>query len=98
MTRRFLVVSPPCSGDWVNGWFGATTIAAASDAEGHACLGTFCLTSGPILANPLFARDLRDPVALQPRLVAELILDRRNFNLNRGRPTSRFVTPDPLLV
>jgi hypothetical protein len=32
---------PPCSGDWVNGWFDATKIAAASDAEGHACLAPF---------------------------------------------------------
>lgn len=58
------------------------SIAAASDTKGHACSGTVRLTSVPILANRLFAHNLRDPVAMQPSLVVELIADRRVFNLN----------------
>ena len=59
------------------------SIATLVDSSGDPCAGTVRLTSVPILANHLFARNFRDLAVRYPNLVVELIPDSRDFNLTR---------------
>jgi DNA-binding transcriptional LysR family regulator len=71
------------------------SIAALVD-DGDACRGTVRLTTVPILANRLFARNYCQLASRHPGLVVEIVPDGRNFDLGRreadiavrlGRPT-----------